>query len=109
MGLFSDFFKVVQKGVNLTTGGSYRNVYFSRNTSRYHRCNACGKTLDREIPREVTIDHIIPQKCYGTNAITNLQVLCQTCNSRKRDKLNSLAVKYSGQALARELRNSLGY
>ncbi len=108
MGLFGDFFSGVQKVVNSQTGG-YRDVYFERNPGRFHSCRGCGVELDREVKGQVTIDHIIPQKCHGTNAITNLQVLCQSCNSRKKDKLNLLSLEYSGAALARELKNSLGF
>jgi len=109
MGFFGDFFGEVQKGVNSTVGGSYRDIYFKSHPEQFHICMACGCQLDREVAREVTIDHIVPQKCGGTNAITNLQVLCQSCNSRKKDTLNSLALEYSGSALARELKTTLGY
>ncbi len=109
MGLFGDFFDAIQKGTNATVGNSYRDIYFNRHPERFHTCKACGRRLDREVPREVTIDHIVPQKCGGTNAITNLQVLCQSCNSRKKDTLNRLALQYSGAALARELQKTLGY
>ena len=109
MGIFGDFFSTVQSGVNSTVGGSYRDIYFKRYPERYHTCKGCSRTLDREVSRDVTIDHIVPQKCHGTNAITNLQVLCQPCNSRKKDALNSLALKYSGEALARELKRIIHY
>ncbi len=108
MGLFDDFFKVVQKGVNSSVG-NYRDVYFRHYPERFHICKGCGTQLDREVSHEVTIDHIVPQKCNGTNAITNLQVLCRSCNSRKKDAINSLTLKYSGEALLRELRNMIGY
>ncbi len=109
MGLFGDFFSSVQKGTNATVGKNYRDIYFKNHPGQYHTCKGCGMTLDSEVRGEVTIDHIIPQKCYGTNAITNLQVLCRSCNSRKKDKVNELALKYSGQALAREIQASLGF
>ncbi len=101
MGLFDSFIK---GAVNSSVGNDYRKIYFSRHPERYHYCNCCGCQLDREVPGEVTIDHIIPRKYGGTNAITNLQVLCRSCNSSKNDKINALALKYSGQALIREIR-----
>ena len=104
MDLFSDFFKAVERCINSSIGSDYREIYFKRYPSLYHKCKQCNKKLNRNIPREVTIDHIIPRKCYGTNAITNLQVLCQPCNSRKRDLINGLSLEYSGEALIRELR-----
>ncbi len=108
MGLFDDFFKVVQKGVNSTVG-NYRDVYFKHYPQRFHTCKGCGMQLDREVSGEVTVDHIVPQKCNGTNAITNLQPLCRSCNSRKKDLINHLTLTYSGEALARELKRVLGY
>lgn len=109
MGFLGDFFGTVQKGVNSTVGGNYREIYFKHHSEQFHICMNCGRQLDREVAREVTIDHIVPQKCGGTNAITNLQVLCQSCNSHKKDALNTLSLEYSGAALARELKTTLGY
>jgi 5-methylcytosine-specific restriction endonuclease McrA len=103
------FFDALQKTVNSFAGDAYRKIYFSRYPEQFQNCKSCGKTLDRENPREMTIDHIVPQKCGGTNVITNLQVLCQPCNSRKKDIINNLSVKYSGQALLRELKRILNY
>lgn len=109
MGFFDQLQKEMKKAAkssqgtaNNFFGNDYREVYLSRHPQRYHECNECGEILDIESPREVTIDHIVPQSCGGTNAITNLQVLCQSCNSRKKDKINALTLKYSGEALLRE-------
>ena len=104
MDLLSDFFKAVERCVNSSIGSDYREIYFKHYPSPYHTCKRCKKKLNRNTPREVTIDHIIPRRYYGTNAITNLQVLCQPCNSRKRDLINGLSLEYSGDALLRELR-----
>ncbi len=43
-------------------------------------CQHCGAT------KHLTIDHIIPLAQGGTNDISNLQTLCRSCNSRKRDR-----------------------
>lgn len=99
MGIFDS----IQKKVNGLTG-NYRDIYFSAHPERYHYCKICGRRLDRNVPREVTIDHIVPQNLGGTNIITNLQVLCQSCNSKKSDKINAMTLKYSGDALIREIR-----
>lgn len=45
-----------------------------------HVCRRCS-TADR-----LTIDHIKPVSRGGTNDISNLQVLCHPCNSRKGDR-----------------------
>ena len=60
-------------------------------------CQACGALASEENPLD--IDHIVPQvkakdgkirtaegKLIGVNDEENLQVLCQTCNSGKRDQ-----------------------
>jgi len=105
MGVYKD----LQNLVNYFVGKDYRAVYIKRYPGPYYKCKACGKTISRKNPREVHIDHIIPQKVGGTNAITNLQALCARCNIRKRDTINMLSVKYSGQALVRELRKVLKF
>lgn len=43
-------------------------------------CRHCGTEED------LTIDHIQPISKGGTNELKNLQVLCKSCNSRKKDK-----------------------
>ena len=49
--------------------------------ARYgNRCLRCGKVV------KLTPDHVIPISKGGTNAIDNIQPLCQPCNSGKRDK-----------------------
>jgi len=45
------------------------------------RCACCGKR------RRLTVDHIIPVSKGGTSDISNIQPLCQSCNSKKRDKV----------------------
>ena len=44
------------------------------------RCTRCGAT-DR-----LTIDHIVPVAKGGSDDTTNLQTLCKSCNSGKRDR-----------------------
>ena len=46
-----------------------------------HRCLTCGSQED------LTIDHIIPRSRGGDNSESNLQTLCQSCNSRKGNRL----------------------
>lgn len=56
-----------------------RDYVFQRDR---HCCQSCG-TGDR-----LTVDHIIPLAKGGSNDISNLQTLCFSCNSRKRDRLD---------------------
>jgi 5-methylcytosine-specific restriction endonuclease McrA len=46
-----------------------------------NKCLYCGAT------KRLTVDHIVPIKLGGPNIITNLQLLCRSCNSRKGTKI----------------------
>lgn len=46
-----------------------------------YTCCFCGSKL------QLTIDHIVPKSKGGTNAIENLQTLCNSCNNKKGDTL----------------------
>jgi 5-methylcytosine-specific restriction endonuclease McrA len=45
--------------------------------NRDHCCQMCG-TEER-----LTVDHIVPRVLGGTDSMSNLQVLCGSCNSSK--------------------------
>ena len=102
MGIFGDY----QDSVNDAVGNSYRDEYFSRYSPPYE-CKMCGKVF-QEASGDCTVDHIVPQRWGGTNAMTNLQILCQSCNSKKKDKISMLSVKFSGDALVREIKRLFG-
>ena len=92
--------------LNKAFGNDYRENYFAKNpsTNGWYRCNSCSTKL-RKGDSDLTIDHIVPQKFGGSNAVLNLQVLCRSCNSKKKAKINALTLKYSGEALIREIKN----
>ena len=46
------------------------------------KCNGCGQRL---AVRNLTVDHIKPFSKGGTERLTNLQLLCGSCNSMKGD------------------------
>ena len=46
-------------------------------------CTGCGHHFPF---RNLTVDHIIPQSKGGSDHLSNLQLLCQACNSTKGDR-----------------------
>lgn len=48
------------------------------------KCVICGEPGDE---RTLCADHIIPVSKGGLNVISNIQPLCQFCNSSKHDKI----------------------
>ena len=47
------------------------------------RCVLCGVSAE---DKAIEVDHIIPKNLGGSDDHSNLQALCYTCNSSKRDK-----------------------
>jgi 5-methylcytosine-specific restriction enzyme A len=60
-----------------------RQYILERNNFQCQSCNASGQNL------ALQIDHIIPLAKGGTNDLSNLQVLCQPCNSQKSDRIDT--------------------
>jgi 5-methylcytosine-specific restriction endonuclease McrA len=66
-----------------SAGGSYtRDQWQSLLLSFGNRCLWCGNDSER-----LTVDHVIPVSLGGTSDISNLQPLCFSCNSRKRNRV----------------------
>lgn len=60
---------------------SMRNVLMDALITRDgNYCRACGTT------QNMSIDHIIPVVKGGRNVMSNLQLLCRSCNSKKGAK-----------------------
>lgn len=55
------------------------------------RCQSCGTNLDRIFCLEdsANYDHIIPLRQGGSNDPTNYQLMCESCNKKKKDLSSS--------------------
>jgi CRISPR/Cas system Type II protein with McrA/HNH and RuvC-like nuclease domain len=49
-------------------------------------CVYCGRDLRRAEPREVGLDHLVPQSKGGSHESTNLVTACSSCNCGRQDK-----------------------
>lgn len=47
-------------------------------------CAYCGRDLHDASPRDVTLDHLLPQCEGGTHESANLVTACLACNSRRQ-------------------------
>ena len=69
----------------------YRETFFVHNPGTklpfkrgtYWQCVTCGKWFSKS---EITVDHRIPKRDGGTDDVWNLQPMCRSCNSSKRDR-----------------------
>ena len=62
----------------IITGSNRYNVLKNAKS----RCELCGIHKDK---KALDVDHIVPINKGGPNVIENMQALCYTCNSQKRD------------------------
>jgi 5-methylcytosine-specific restriction endonuclease McrA len=61
----------------------YRNFLLSNGQ---HKCAYCGKEISR-LENKAPVDHIIPWSFVKDDKLWNLTLTCQTCNSKKSNKL----------------------
>jgi len=66
-----------------SSGNIPGSVKFEVLKNARHRCQLCGISADQ---KALEPDHIIPRERGGSDDITNLQALCYSCNSMKRDR-----------------------
>jgi ATP adenylyltransferase len=59
--------------------GSIRYQVLKR--AKFH-CELCGISAEE---KALEVDHILPRNCGGSDELSNLQALCYSCNSMKRD------------------------
>ena len=50
--------------------------------AKFH-CELCGISAQE---KALEVDHIIPRSCGGSDDLSNLQALCYSCNSMKKDR-----------------------
>jgi 5-methylcytosine-specific restriction endonuclease McrA len=63
------------------------------------RCAFCGKSPATNVGTKLHIDHIVPFSKGGTNAIDNLQTLCEECNLGKSNEELAAEDKINAQGL----------
>jgi 5-methylcytosine-specific restriction endonuclease McrA len=72
--------------------GSFTLQEWEDKKKEFNHCCVICKISEQELLNKtgvgLTIDHIIPLNKNGTNWIKNIQPLCKSCNSRKKDKLS---------------------
>lgn len=64
----------------------YRDDFFKHNKPDWgqkYRCVECKKLFTKD---KITVDHIIPLRKGGTDNLWNLQPMCRSCNSSKRER-----------------------
>ena len=73
----------------------YRKKFFRDNANKskdgWYECVSCHKKFKEG---DITIDHILPQSRGGGHNIDNLQCMCRSCNSSKKNSMDKSADDY---------------
>lgn len=91
---------------------NYRKNFFN-DTANYsksglYECVSCHRKFKKD---DITIDHILPQSYGGGHGVDNLQCMCRSCNSSKKNKTDRTVDDYirNGKRLMeKDTRNILG-
>lgn len=88
----------------------YRDDWFKNNNSGLngkYKCVECKKSFTKSA---ITIDHRIPLRKGGTDHLWNLQPMCRSCNSSKRERQTAGETLHSilGATLAGDLHKLIG-
>lgn len=78
----------------LANGGDFTAAAWATLCAQYdYHCLACGRRT------ELTVDHVVPVSRGGSNDISNIQPLCQSCNSSKHDQIIDYRPQYTPGAV----------
>lgn len=87
---YHDKIRKQRRRINLKNKGSHTLEQWENLKNRFNHCCAiCGmqEPFINQQYQHLTEDHIIPVSRGGSNNIENIQPLCQSCNSKKWNKI----------------------
>ena len=75
--------RVIDQKRRASTAANGKFIITPREVKRLYSqpCSACGSN------ENITLDHIVPLSRGGRHSVGNLQPLCKSCNSSKKDRL----------------------
>jgi 5-methylcytosine-specific restriction endonuclease McrA len=63
-------------------------------------CQRCKEQVNlvADDPRRATVDHVVPRSKGGSDQLSNLALLCKTCNEEKDDAVPDAPDDYEGRS-----------